>query len=186
MTTGLILLISVFFSCFSGVAVCAFFARKIVTVMHGMIFAMSMAMGMGLFAGTLLGIVFQGHLLLSTVVGMGAGAIAGALIGSYFSFFALLEGMLSGVMAGMMGAMLGEMIKPADWDKAIMIMFTFALLICFLLIYEILAFLKEQTKWMRYYQNPVMIGFLFILLCLFLYTQTPFIPKAILPDPFHH
>ncbi|WP_339162411.1 hypothetical protein [Siminovitchia sp. FSL W7-1587] len=185
MTTGFILLISVFFTCFFGVAVCAFFARKKVTVMQGMIFAMSMAMGMGLFAGTLLGIVFQGHLLLSTAVGMGAGALAGALIGSSFSFLALLEGMLSGVMAGMMGAMLGEMIEPADWDKALMLMFTFALLICFLLAYEILPLLKEQFKWMRYYQNPFLLCFLFFLLCLFLYTQTPFIQKVILPYHFH-
>ncbi len=186
MIMGLVLLIFVLLICLSGVAVSAYFVRKKVTVMHGMLFAMSMAMGIGLFGGTLFGILFQGDLLLSTVIGIGVGAVAGAIIGSYYSFLASLEGLLSGVMAGMMGAMLGEMVKPADWDKAIMIMFTIAMSISLIVTYEIFNLPKSQRKWIRLYQNPFIMGLLFILLCLFLYTQTPFIPKPMLPKPSHH
>ncbi|RST76105.1 hypothetical protein D4T97_004760 [Siminovitchia acidinfaciens] len=175
MTKGLAFLVSVLLIHFAGVSVSAFIVRKQVTAMHGMLFAMSMAMGIGLFAGTLFVILFQGQLLLSTVIGICIGLITGASIGSYYSFLALLEGMLSGVMAGMMGAMLGEMIDSADWDKAIMTMFTIALSICFLIIYEVFTQWNSQPKWLRLYQNPFIIVLMFSLLCLFIYSQTPFI-----------
>lgn len=177
MTMGLVFLVSILLLCLAGVSVSAFLVRKLVTIMHGMLFAMSTAMGIGLFAGTLFGILFQGHLLQSTVIGICIGLVTGAIVGSYYSFLALLEGMLSGVMAGMMGAMLGEMIKPVDWDKAIMTMFTLALSICFFITYEVFTHLKKQPKWIHLFQNPFIIGLIFILLCLFLYSQTPFILK---------
>ncbi|MFS0645619.1 hypothetical protein [Siminovitchia sp. 179-K 8D1 HS] len=186
MTIGLILLTLVLLTCLAAVGIGAFFVRKKVTAMHGMMFAMSMAMGAGLFFGTLLGILFQGDLLLSTVIGMGTGVLAGAVFGSFYSFLALLDGVLSGVMAGMMGAMLGEMIKPEDWDKTVMIMFTIALSICFLLINEILKCGNKQLIFFRIYQNPFIIGTLFVLLCFFLYSLTPFISKPITPPGLHH
>lgn len=186
MTISLIFLTSVLLTCLAVVGIGAFFVRKKVTAMHGMMFAMSMAMGVGLFFGTLLGILFQGDLLLSTVIGIGAGVLAGAVFGSFYSFLALLDGVLAGVMAGMMGAMLGEMIKPEDWDKTVMIMFTIALSICFLIINEILTCGKKQLIIYRMYQNPFIIGAIFVLLCFFLYSLTPFISKPILPPALHH
>lgn len=185
MTIGLILLTSVLFTSLTVVGIGAFFVRKKVTAMHGMMFAMSMAMGVGLFFGTLLGILFQGDLLLSTVIGIGTGVLAGAVFGSFYSFLALLDGVMSGVMAGMMGAMLGEMIKPEDWDNTVMIMFTIALSICFLIINEILTYGKKQLIFFRMYQNPFIIGAIFVLLCFLLYSLTPFISKPIPPAPHH-
>lgn len=186
MTIGLAFLVSLLLIYFICVLVFAFLVRKQVTTMHGMLFAMSSAMGIGLFGGTLFGILFQGQLLLSTVIGISIGLITGASIGFYYSFLALLEGILSGVMAGMMGAMLGEMVKPADWDKAIMTMFTIALSICFLIIYEIFNYWINQPKWFRFYQNPFITALMFSLICLFLYSQTPFILKSIPLPPPHH
>lgn len=186
MTIGLAFLVSVLLIYFTNVLVSSFLVRKQVTMMHGMLFAMSLAMGIGLFAGTLFGILFQGQLLLSTVIGISIGLITGATIGFYYSFLALLEGMLSGVMAGMMGAMLGEMIKPADWDKIIMTMFTIALSICFLIIYETFTYWENQPKWIRFYQHPFIFALMFMLVCLFLYSQKPFILKSIPFLPPHH
>ncbi|KRG13953.1 hypothetical protein ACA30_13600 [Virgibacillus soli] len=186
MTMGLVWLFSFLLIGSVGVGLSVFIIRKKVTTMHGMLFAMSMAMGIGLFVGTLFGILLQGQLLLSTVIGIGAGLIAGSIIGSYYSFLALLEGMLSGVMAGMMGAMLGEMVKPEDWDKAIMIMFTIALSICLLIIYEVFSHLKKHHTWNHLYQNPIIIGLIFVIICYFLFSQSPFIIKAIPPPAPHH
>ncbi|MBS4205047.1 hypothetical protein [Lederbergia citrea] len=186
MTIGLVLLATLLLICSCGAGVSAYIFRKKLTAMHGMLFAMSLAMGIGLFVGLLIGIIYQGNLLLSTVIGMGAGFMTGIIIGSFYSFLALLEGMLSGMMAGMMGAMLGEMIMPTDWDKTIMIMFTIASSICLLIIFEIFAHVKKQSKLIRIYQNPFIIGPIFVLLCLLLYSQAPFFTEWIPHKSPHH
>lgn len=186
MGTGLVLLVFVLVSFSVALGIFAFVSKEKVTAMHGMMFAMSMAMGMGLFFGTVLGISFQGDLLISTLIGMGTGVLAGVIFGCIYSFLALLDGVLSGIMAGMMGAMLGEMIYPEDWDKTIMIMFTIALVICLLITNEILKYWKNQSICIRIFQNPIIIGSLFILICFFLFSFSPFIPKPILPPIPHH
>lgn len=154
--------------------------------MHGMMFAMSMAMGIGLFVGTVAGIVIQADLLIPTIIGISIGAFTGIIIGLFYSFLALVDGLLSGVMAGMMGAMLGSMISPANWDKAIMFMFTITLLICFLLTFEMFVTIKNPNFWIRAYQNPIMSGILFLIICISLFSQTPFVSEGIPPTPPHH
>ncbi|KRG13412.1 hypothetical protein ACA29_08705 [Lederbergia galactosidilytica] len=66
--------------------------------------------------------------------------------------------------------MLGEMVKPEDWDKAIMIMFTIALSICLLIIYEVFSHLKKHHTWNHLYQNPIIIGLIFVIICYFLFS----------------
>lgn len=154
--------------------------------MHGMLFAMSMAMGIGLFVGTVVGILIQDNLIVSTIVGIGAGSFAGILIGLFYSFLALIEGLLSGIMAGMMGAMLGNMVAPADWDKTIMFIFTVALVICFLLIFEMVATVTHPNVWIKAFQNPLISSMLFLIICMSLFSQTPFISEGNPPTPPHH
>lgn len=186
MTWGLTIVTVVLLVCSCGVGVTTYIFRKDVSTMHGMLFSMSMAMGIGLFSGTLVGILFQGNLLLSTVIGIGAGFIVGIIIGTFYSFLAIMEGMLSGIMAGMMGAMLGEMVKPMDWDKTVMIMFTIALFICFVITFEILNHVKYQSNWIRIFQNPFVIGPIFIILCIWLFSQSPFFMEMIPNNAPHH
>ena len=186
MTFGLVNVIIVILVCLCGVFVSGYMFREKVSQMHGMLFSMSMAMGIGLFVGTLVGILFQGNLLMSSLLGIGAGFIVGTIIGTFYSFLAVMEGMLSGIMAGMMGAMLGEMVKPIDWDKTIMIMFTMVLFICFLVIFEIFNHVKYQSNWIRIYQNPFVFGPIFILVCLLIYSQAPFFTAMIPHNGPHH
>lgn len=175
MTLGLVLLLSFFSLGTAMVGISAFIVREKVTTMHGMVFAMAMAMSMGLFVGTLSGILFQGHLISSTVIGIGGGIMVGGIIGSYFSFLALLEGLLSGVMAGMMGAMLGDMVKPGDWDILLMVIFTISLSICFMIMHEIMTYVQKRYAWVQIYQSPLIMASIFVLLCFVLFLQAPFI-----------
>lgn len=186
MTLSLLILCTVLLISSVGVGGFAYIYKKEMTAMHGMLFAMSIAMGSGLFVGTLVGILFKGNLLLSTTLGMGAGFITGIIIGLFYSFLALLEGMLSGMMAGMMGAMLGEMVKPVDWDQTIMIMFTVALSICFLILFEIFHHIKLRGKWILIYLNPIIIGSIFVLLCVILFSQAPFFIEMAAHQSPHH
>lgn len=184
MTTGLIILIAFLLTCSAGVINFSFYTRRKVTTMHGMIFSMSMAMGVGLFTGTIIGLLYRDELLLATVIGMATGVLVGGVIGSFYSLLAMMEGILSGVMAGMMGAMLGVMIKISDWDKGIMVMFTIALAICCLNIYEMLSYVHHRNFIVRIFRNPLFIGIGFVLVCLLFYTQSPFI--VIKNSGFHH
>ncbi|MBW8351042.1 hypothetical protein K0H71_16575 [Bacillus sp. IITD106] len=151
--------------------------RKKLSNMHGMLFTMSIAMGIGLFSGTLMGIFFQDNILLATVIGMGFGSIIGIFMGIFFSFLAVFEGLLSGVMAGMMGAMLGVMLKPMDWDRIIMIMFTIVVFICLMILFEVFTYIKKRNFLINILQNPFLAGLIFFLLCYFLFLQAPFLNK---------
>ncbi|MBS4208448.1 hypothetical protein [Bacillus sp. FJAT-50079] len=142
MTLGLYALCSILAICFVGVSLCIY--RNHLSVMHGMVFAMAIAMVNGLFAGTLVGILFQGNLFLSTIIGISIGSSAGILIGSFHSIIVILEGALSGVMAGMMGAMLGEMVAATYWDVMMFIMFALALFVYLLIIIEVFKMGKNH------------------------------------------
>ncbi|MBS4201814.1 hypothetical protein KHA93_19605 [Bacillus sp. FJAT-49732] len=174
MSNSLILLSFLLFVFSAGAGISAFIVRKKVSKMHGMLFTMSIAMGIGLFIGTLMGILFQSNMFLATVIGMGVGSIIGIVIGICFSFLAVFEGFLSGIMAGMMGAMLGVMLKPADWDRIIMIMFTIVVFISLMILFEVITYVKKQNLLISILQKPYLVGPIFFLLCYILFLQAPF------------
>ncbi|MBS4219897.1 hypothetical protein KHA96_16410 [Bacillus sp. FJAT-49711] len=176
MSNSLILLSFLLLVFLLGAGISVFMVRKKVSNMHGMLFTMSIAMGIGLFAGTLMGILFQDNMLLATVIGMGVGSIIGILMGMFFSLLAVFEGLLSGVMAGMMGAMLGVMLKLMDWDRIIMIMFTIVVFICLMILFEVFTYMKKRNLFIAILQNPLLVGPIFILLCYLLFLQAPFFP----------
>ncbi|MCR2822232.1 hypothetical protein [Lederbergia panacisoli] len=174
MSNSLILLCFLLFAISAGTGISAFIVRKKVSSMHGMLFTMSISMGIGLFAGTLMGILFQDNMLLATVIGMGVGSVIGIIIGIFFSFLAVFEGLLSGIMAGMMGAMLGVMLSPIDWDRIIMIMFTIVVFISLMILFEVFTYMKKRNFLINILQNPFLVGPLFFLLCYLLFLQAPF------------
>ena len=161
-----------------GVLYVTYLLRKELSSMHGMVFSMAIAMGTGLFAGTLAGIYFQGSLFLSTVAGIAIGAGIGLLMGALFSMLAVLEGLLSGIMAGMMGAMLGEMVLPQHWDQTLILMYATALSVCALISIETYRILKKKVKWLQVYQHPAVMGMLLVFLCLLAFILGPFFPDA--------
>ncbi|MCJ8008591.1 hypothetical protein ACFFF5_08235 [Lederbergia wuyishanensis] len=174
MSNSLILLTFLLFVFSVGAGVSVYIVRKKVSNMHGMLFTMSIAMGIGLFVGTLMGILFQDNMLLATVIGMGVGSVIGIFIGLFYSLLAVFEGLLSGIMAGMMGAMLGVMLNPLDWDRIIMIMFTIVVFICLMILFEVITYVQKANMLTNILKKPYLVGPIFFLLCYILFLQAPF------------
>jgi hypothetical protein len=78
------------------------------SIMTGMVVAMSNAMMSSVVVGTIIGMMIM-KMFIPTVVGVLMGMIVGYLTGKPLGFTAIIDGMMAGIMGGMMGAMLGVM-----------------------------------------------------------------------------
>src|SRR5690625_2436820 len=102
--------------------------------MQGLAISMFFGMNVGLTAGVLLGVTYQGDLYLSTILSMLIGILAGALCGLCFGLLAVLEGVMAGLMGGMMGAMLGEVINMHESTNLIQIFLFLSISTIFLIV----------------------------------------------------
>jgi hypothetical protein len=84
--------------------------RKKLTLMAGMMIAMTIGMMVSITLGVLIGVFFNHDLTKSTILAVVVGMIAGYSAGRPISLMAAMDGMLAGIMGGMMGAMLGVML----------------------------------------------------------------------------
>ncbi|MFS0577300.1 plastocyanin/azurin family copper-binding protein [Sporosarcina sp. 179-K 3D1 HS] len=103
------------------VIILALIWKKKFQTMQGMIISMFFAMNVGLTAGVLLGVTYQGNLFLTTILSMAIGVFAGSICGLCFGILSVLEGFMAGIMGGMMGAMVGEMIDAEQSNSLIQI-----------------------------------------------------------------
>src|SRR5699024_4764782 len=111
--------------------------------MQGMVISMFFGMNVGLTAGVLLCVTYQGNLYYSTILSMIIGVLAGSLCGLCFGILSVLEGVMAGLMGGMMGAMVGEMINVNQSINLIQIFLFLSISTIF-----VMAILKtsKQTK----------------------------------------
>lgn len=124
--------------------------RKAFAPMQGMIISMFFGMNVGLTAGILFGVTYQGNLFLSTLFAMTIGVFAGSLCGLCFGILPIIEGLMAGLMGGMMGAMVGEMLRVEQSISFVQI-FLF-LSICTIFLIAILGTPKntriKERKWL--------------------------------------
>jgi hypothetical protein len=107
--------------------------RKAFAPMQGMIISMFFGMNVGLTAGVLFGVTYQGNLFLSTLFAMTTGVFAGSLCGLCFGILPIIEGLMAGLMGGMMGAMVGEMLRVEQSINLIQIFLILSICTIFLI-----------------------------------------------------
>jgi ABC-type methionine transport system permease subunit len=162
MTPSLLLLsfILLTFSTYALIKTCV--NRHKLSVMSGMMIAMTNGMITGLVSGVALGILFPGDLVQKTIIAMAIGMIIGFLSGVPISILAVLDGTLSGFMAGMMGAMLGAMAAPEFSEQLLKIMFIFSIAIYLMLVYLMNHLLQHSDR--SLISQPITLIFIFGLL----------------------
>jgi hypothetical protein len=145
-----------------------------ITVMGGMLAAMSLGMIVGIGGAMIMAILLPMDMLSTTVISVLLGALAGGSVGAFINMLALLDGVLSGVMSGMMGSMLISMLPSMHWEAAIFS----SMVICGTIQYILVLILQGQiskesfhhTKWIC--RNPTMM-LIFIGITLFVYPLLP-------------
>jgi hypothetical protein len=139
---GLLMILFIILFLFTFVLILSFKGRKQVSEMDGMTTAMTVGMMSGITIGTIIGIVCQGHIFHSTVIGMVIGMVMGFLVGIPLRFSSLMNGLVSGVMGGMMGAMLGEMM-PNEYQSNVIKIMLLLYIFCLILVIKTLL---DNTK----------------------------------------
>jgi hypothetical protein len=123
--------------------------REKLTLMAGMMIAMTIGMMVSLTLGVLLGVYYHHDLTKSTILAVVAGMIAGYSAGRPLSLMAAMDGMLAGIMGGMMGAMLGVMLAVTTT------MVWFINIIFVVVMFVLLRLIAEETRTAKKEENEV-------------------------------
>ncbi|WP_282198361.1 hypothetical protein [Collibacillus ludicampi] len=110
------------------------------SIMTGMIVAMSNAMMSSVVVGTIIAMMIM-KMFVPTVVGVLMGMIVGYLTGKPLGFMAIIDGIMAGIMGGMMGAMLGVM----TMDDHPLYMVLFVDLVYILMMAFLWGFLSKES-----------------------------------------
>ncbi|KGX87026.1 hypothetical protein [Pontibacillus litoralis] len=134
--------------------------RGVMTVMQGMMVAMTVGMIGGIFVGTWVALNLD-DLFLATFISMGLAIVLGVITGIPIHLFAVMDGVVSGAMGGMMGAMLGVMIMPEHGNVTLQLLLLLLVSSYSLVIYALDQALGIHRKLLH---HPV---FLVIIYCLY-------------------